>query len=175
MKPKQKQTDELTELFDELNIDAQAASEMRHDLQTGDALLNEQSEPDCPAKLIEKITRDIEKQSQGLSWTIQLRRIAAVLVLGLVLVGLFELSRKPIEKDSLDQHAVLLADEYDIIETALDLELEEFEVDFDNPEIADILSLWDDAGWELQQLFGKEFTDETDTISYHTIVNDWIA
>ena len=111
MKPKQKQTDELTELFDELNIDASATSEMRHDIQAGDALLNEQGEPNCPDELFERVAQDIEKQhchsgtgrnprlpgdkatdgsmDTGLRRYDTLRRIAAVLVLGFVLVGLF--------------------------------------------------------------------------------------
>ena len=154
MKPKKNNTDELVKLFDVLNIDSKVANEIRCDLQAGDALLSRQREPDCPDELIERITRDINNRTQRLSWPMRLRHIAAVLVLGFVLVGLFEL---------------------DVLETALDLELEELEVVFDDPVVAEILSLWDDANWDIQQLFGKEFTDETEPFSFGYGFNDWMA
>jgi len=175
MKSNKNKINELTELFEELNLDTEASSEIRHELEAGDAFLNQQSEPVCPDELIGRITRDIEKQSGDRSWAIQIRRIAAVFVLGFVLVGLLELSQKPFEMNSLGQHAVLLADDFDVLEIALDLEQEEFQVDFDYPEIADILSLWDDADWDLQQLLGKELSDENDTLSFYPAFNDRIA
>lgn len=175
MKPKKNNTDELVKLFDVLNIDSKVANEIRCDLQAGDALLSRQREPDCPDELIERITRDINNRTQRLSWPMRLRHIAAVLVLGFVLVGLFELTRQPFGNSSLDHQTILIADEFDVLETALDLELEELEVVFDDPVVAEILSLWDDANWDIQQLFGKEFTDETEPFSFGYGFNDWMA
>ena len=175
MKPEKNKPDELNELFDLLNIDSKVAGEIRQDIQAGDALLNRQNEPDCPDELIERITGDIEKQTQRLSWPMRLGRIAAVLVLGLVLVGLFELSQKPFKNGPLDPQPILLADEFDVLETALDLEQEELDVEFDDPAVADILSLWDDADWDIQKIFGKEFNDENNTLSIRTATDDWIA
>lgn len=175
MKPKKNNTDELTELFDLLKIDSKAANKIRHDIQAGDALLSRQDEPDCPDELIESITRDIDNRTQRLSWPMRLRPIAAVLVLGFLLVGLFELTRQPFETGPVDHQTILMADEFDVLETGLNLEQEELEVVFDDPVVAEILSLWDDANWDIQQLFGKEFTDETEPFISGCGFNDWMA
>lgn len=175
MNLKKNKTDELTGLFDNLNIDNKAANEIRHDIETGDDLFRQQSESNCPAELIDRIMRDIQNRPQRLSWPMRLQRIAAVLILGFVLVGLFELIHQPVKNGSLQNQTILLADEFDVLETALDLEQDELDVAFDDPAVADILSLWDDADWDIQQIFGKEFSDETDTHTSRRGFNDWIG
>ena len=168
-------TDELTELFEMLNLDAKIAGEMRCDFEAGDAILDAQSEPELSEEMIGRITQNVQRRSGGLSWAARWQRIAAVLVLGFVLVGLVEFMSQPVEEEISGQHVFLLADDYDVLETALDLEQEEFTVNFDDPEIADILSLWDDAGWDVYQLFGKDFCDEKVMFATGTRVNCWIV
>lgn len=169
-----KSNDELNNLFAELNITGSAADDIRRDLQDGQDLLN-QNEPPLPADLLNRISRQWQAPVRQTTWPLRFKRIAAVLILALGLAGLMQVTNKPSKDVSAATQTILVADGIDVLETALVLEQEELDLALDDVTINEILAMWDDAGWDIQQLFGKELSDETDTFTYRRSFNDWIV
>ncbi|MCH9021238.1 MAG: hypothetical protein IID32_00540 [Planctomycetes bacterium] len=172
---------EFTELFAQLNIDESERQEILRDITQGDELLKRQIEPDLPKGLIERIEEDLlsepvtaagrdQKRWVSRSW---LRPTAAVIAAGVLVAAIVMLDRNPsqttpenpvgpVTSNSNDQ-VDLLYDEFGLWITASTFE-EELDEEMNDLAISEILVLWDAAGWEIENILGKEKDNESDTI-----------
>ena len=177
MQPNEK---ELTELFTKLNIEESKRQEILGDIARGDEFLKQQIDPDLPRGLIERIGNDLFIDQVAVSGQGRKRlmsrywlRIAAVIAFGIMVTALVMLDRDlirttpqspvvPITSNTSDQ-LDLLDDEFGLWIAASTLE-EELDQEMNELAISEILVLWDDAGWEIDNILGKERDDENDTI-----------
>ena len=165
---------ELSELFDRLDIDEAKRQEILGDVTQGDELLRRQVDPDLPKQLLERIEQVLlsdpvtaaadrdHRRFMPRSW---LRPVAAVIAAGFLITAVVMPDKNP-RQPAPDQPAVpvtssngqmdLLYDEFGLWITASTLEDE-----MDELALSDILVLWDAAGWEIENILGKEKNHES--------------
>ena len=172
---------ELRELFGQLNIEESKRQEILGDITRGDEFFKQQVEPEIPNGLIERVSKgrlvdqavtagEGQKRWMSRAW---LRPVAAVIVTGFLVIALMMLDKNqnlnspeapvnPVTFNSSDEMN-FLDDEFGLWIAASTLE-EELDQEMNDLAISEILVLWDDAGWEIDNILGKERDHESDTI-----------
>lgn len=167
MKPEQPQ-DELKALMDELSVSQEQARTIFTEIKEGETWLKTIEEPALPEGFLERIEKACQagrrKPAMRFAW---LYRVAAVILFAFVALLLFQIVSKtpnqqpdPTEKRALD----IYSDELDLWDVALAQE-EEIDLASDETAMTEILLLWDDAGWDTDNLLHKETHDEDNGFS----------
>ena len=172
---------ELKELFAQLNFDESKRQEILRDITRGDEFLKQQVDPELPKGLIKRVGKGLladqvaaagrdQKRLMSRTW---LPPVAAVIAAGVLVTAIVVLDRNlrqttpenpvsPVTSNSSDQMD-LLYDEFGLWITASTLE-EELDEEMNDLAISEILVLWDNVGWEIDNILGKEKDHESDTI-----------
>ena len=167
MKAEQPQ-DELKALMDELSVSQEQARTMLAEIKEGERWLNRIEEPALPDGMLERIEKACRagrrKPAIRFAW---LYRAAAVILFAFVALSLFQIVTKtpnrqpdPTEKLAVD----IYSDELDLWDVALAQE-EEIDLASDETAMTEILLLWDDAGWDTDNLLHKEIHNEDNGFS----------
>ena len=140
-------------------------------------MLAAQPEPAIPAGLFERIDQTLQAQRKPIMPLKLLYRVAAVLIFGFIAVAVVQTvhnPQSPIEPPRIAEvngDNDLYSNELDMWEVALTQE--EVLSGADEETLTEILVLWDDEGWEMEKLIGKEGNDESDNFTADDFVGIW--
>lgn len=166
---------ELTELLAQLSLPEQEARNIAEDIQVGDDLFSRYDQASVPGALLKRIEETTAArlaQHQGRRNYARARnisRIAAVIAVAALLVLLVQTDRNhSLPSDSgQDQQAVIrqtgaFEDDNDLWELALTLG-DSVEDQIDDYALAEMSWLWDESDTQIEDLLGKEPSDEKNT------------
>jgi len=155
----------LANLLSQIQIDQGKAQQIAQDIHQGDELLARQAAPTVPAGMFERIERAMRTRQQRQERIKMLRRAAAVLILALIPMGIWQWHRVqniqvvsgPITSQAAGDEAGLFDSEVDLWELALMYGDQDEAID----DLALIeVSLWNEVVWETEDLLGKELDHE---------------
>ena len=164
----------IIEFLEQLHVKAHNIPKILEDINAGDELLGQFSNPEVPPELLERIERTIRSQKPSTRWPKTVGRGAAVLVGALILFGALQLKNitsyfRPAnglpEYTAVKYETNLFDNELDLWELTLTIEEEEI----DEIVLTEILMLWDNDE-QADDLFGKEQQHESHTHSYNYTV-----
>jgi len=149
---------EINELIEQLSLPPQQAREIIRDIQQGDQLLNQASHPEPPEHLIRRIEQSLPQQHPRTVWLKTVRRIAAVLMIGLTLALVSQWEKIHSPDSSSNQSNIpatrsdtdIFDDELNIWDLALIQQAQEQNVD--DMLYSEILILWEDLNGEADNI-----------------------
>ena len=172
---------EWSELLKELDMEPQEAQAMLHEVQEGQRWLAQQPEPELPAGLLERVEKKcLQSHRRVVRYPYWLTRAAAVILVALISIPLLrtitrtEDARLPQPQPSATNE--LYSNELDVWEVALTME-DHLEREADDVTLSEMMTLWEEAGWETDNLLEMETQDETetDTLGYDTVRDNRVA
>lgn len=175
--------DDLEILLQELQLDEDRARQVRRDLTAGDALLERQGEVPLPPGLLQRIEKNVlQSERHVVRYPWWLMRVAAVITLAFVGVMIFQRSDDAIDSGVREHVAagdrsisgIVLENELVAWEVALTLE---DDMDYGNNDVtlSEMIDLWEQAGWETDNLLEKEPYDEKDNLGVLPDTDDTVA
>ncbi len=162
-----KSRNEIEALIQQLNLPEDQARKMLEDIQAGDALFAQQTEPEIPAGLFDRIEQTVSVQQARSQWQRWLPRVAAILMFGVVVYFIYQgttiQSVTPNSNPTIQQASLgVFEDELNVWETTLAVE-DELEFETEEAVMYDVLTSWDDEGWDTKQLLEDQKQGKIDS------------
>ncbi len=172
---------EWSELLKELDLDPAEARVMLQEVADGERWLARQSEPELPAGLLERVEQKcLQSRRRVVRYPYWLTRAAAVIFIAFLCIPLMQRLTKtentPVTQTQSGATSELYSNELDVWEVALTME-SDLEREADDVTLSEMMTLWEEAGWETDNLLGKEIQDETetDTLGYDIVRDNRVA
>ena len=152
---------DLRDLLEQLNIKAENAEVVMREVRAGDELLQQEPEPQLPEELQLRLEKTIRTRQARIQRLRTFRRIAAVLIVALTLVGLYQWKQGIVQPETGQSvaHAELFEDEVDMWDLAM-IQPEELDEEALDLSLTEVLLWWDDVEWENDDSIGKEQNHE---------------
>jgi len=160
---------ELAELLEQLGIDQEETQKITTDIRTGDKLLNGYTTPAVPGPLRRRVQEALDQRLRRRARMQWVGRVAAVLLIGLALSGLWYQHREmsgDVYGPSAEQGARLVARPGEEPLTLAELALLQEEQDYldepmDDLALTELMFLFEDAELLQDDSLGKEYDHET--------------